>query len=240
MSRKILLGLTTTSGSDWKEKVEECKKFDIKEIALFPTAINSEKRKELYGLLENSPVKSIPHVHLRDDMELWEMEYLKKIFGTQVFNIHNKNCTHNFSDFNERSGGYKNKIYVENLEKSETIPDPNELEDFAGLCVDFSHWEDGIMLGEKDYDQKMREVVGKFPVGCSHISAVSEKMVETRDAAFPEIIYRDYSKHFFENLSEFDYLKKYVQFIPELVSLELENSFEEQLKAKEYIEKIIQ
>jgi len=35
--RNILLGLTTTPRSDWRGKVEEIKKFKIKELALFPT-----------------------------------------------------------------------------------------------------------------------------------------------------------------------------------------------------------
>jgi len=64
-------------------------------------------------------------------------------------------------------------------------------------------------------------------------------MVETRDAAFSNLVFRHYSKHNFDDLREFDYLEKYVKFVPELATLGLDNSFREQLEAKEDIEKII-
>jgi len=40
-------------------------------------------------------------------------------------------------------------------------------------------------------------------------------------------------------LKDLDYMKNYEEFWPPIISLELENTFEEQLKAKEYLEKII-
>ncbi|MDZ4384981.1 MAG: hypothetical protein U0944_01030, partial [Candidatus Moranbacteria bacterium] len=85
--RQILLGLTTTLGSDWRMKAEEIDRLGIKELALFLTCLGSEDRRELYGLLENTSLESIPHVHLRDDMELWELDYLVEKYHTQVFNI---------------------------------------------------------------------------------------------------------------------------------------------------------
>jgi hypothetical protein len=38
-------------------------------------------------------------------------------------------------------------------------------------------------------------------------------------------------------LSEFDYLKKYVDLIPKIAAVEVENSLTEQLEAIEYIKK---
>lgn len=34
-------------------------------------------------------------------------------------------------------------------------------------------------------------------------------------------------------------MKNFIQYVPELVNIELENSFEEQLKAKKYLEDLI-
>lgn len=237
MNKKILLGLTTTPGSDYKAKINEAKLLCIKEVALFLSGVGLEKRKELYKLLENSFIKSIPHVHLRDDMQLWELKYLEKKFAVKVFNIHNKNDPHNFYGFD--FGDYRNRIYVENIISVDSIPAEDELSNFAGLCIDFSHWQDALALGVESYDGEIRKMANKFPIGCAHISAVGDKILERRDATFSDIVYRHYSKHFFNNLSELDYLGKYVEFIPELASLELENSFEEQLKAKRYVEKMI-
>lgn len=235
--KKIILGLTTTSSSDYLGKIEEAKQLGITEIAFFPTAVNQEIRKDLYKRLEDSPVKSIPHVHLRDDMDVWELEYLEKKFGTQVFNIHSKNNSIRKFDL-QKLKDYLPKIYVENLEKFEYIPKTEELEAVGGLCIDFSHWEEGIILNGQKYDEKMKKII-HYPVGCSHVSAFNKIMTETRDAAHPEVVFRNYSKHTFSDLSELDYVKKYVQYLPDLISLELENFFAEQLKVKEYLEKMI-
>lgn len=231
---KILLGLTTTPDSDWRSKVEECRKFDIQEIALFPTSINLENRKELYNLLEDSPVKSIPHVHLRTDMKIDELDYLVEKFNTKVFNIHSNQDVHKFL---EEFGEYTPNIYVEN--NPDLIPDNDELRKYGGLCVDFSHWQDSIMRGEDNVISKMQEAVIKFKIGCSHISAVDSVIQKSQDTKFSNIIYEGYSKHSFSNLNEFDYIKKFVKYLPELISLELENTFADQLKVKKYLEEII-
>jgi len=45
MKRKVLLGLTTTFGSDWRAKIKEIDKLKIQEIALFPTCLGEKNRK---------------------------------------------------------------------------------------------------------------------------------------------------------------------------------------------------
>ncbi len=47
-----------------------------------------------------------------------------------------------------------------------------------------------------------------------------------------------FDHHLYKNLSELDYLKRYQEFLPEFVALEVENTLSEQLEAKKYIEKI--
>lgn len=230
---KILLGLTTTSGSDWRGKIAECQKFDIKEIALFLTGIGFAERRELYGLLENSPVKSIPHVHLRDDMQIDELDCLSQKFQTQVFNIHpNKNTYKSTEDYSK----YAPNIFVEN---ASFVPEIGELEKYGGLCVDFSHWQDWIILEKEENVSKMEEVAQKFKIGCCHISAVGNALIKTQDQMHPEITYENYSKHTFSDLKEFDYIKNFIEYLPELISLELENSFAEQLEAKKYLTELI-
>lgn len=230
---KILLGLTTTPESDWRGKVEECKKFNIQEIAIFPTSINYENRKELYGLLEDSPVKSIPHVHMRNDMEKEELDYLVEKFNTKVFNIHPRNNPHPFT---KDYGEYVSNIYIEN---ADSIPEIEELEKFGGLCVDFSHWQDEILKGNKKDTSRMEELANRFKVGCSHVSAVGSEIEIVHDTKFPDIVYSGFSKHTLSDLSEMDYVKNFVQYLPELISIELENSFEEQLRVKKYLEELI-
>jgi hypothetical protein len=236
MKKKILLGLTTTWGSDWREKVREIDKFGIKEIALFPTALEIEERKELYDLLEKTKIEQIPHIHLRDEMELWELEYLEKRFHVQVFNIHGESDPHSFPNLEKRLKNYCPNIYVEN---TDAVPSEKELKKFGGICIDFSHWQDGILFDRLDYDNEMRNAVKKFRIGCSHISAMGNKIIESADVQLEGVIYKNFSKHHLDDLNELDYIKKYIEFIPDIISIELNNSFEEQLKVKEYLEKII-
>ena len=85
--KTVLLGVTTQSKLAWKNKIKEIEKFEIREISLFPTSLDKEDRKEMYNLLECSSLQRIPHVHLRHDMQAWELDYLMEHFKTKVFNI---------------------------------------------------------------------------------------------------------------------------------------------------------
>lgn len=225
--KKILLGLTTTSRSDWREKIKETELYNIKEIALFPTVLLPEERKKLYQLLEKSPVEKITLVHLRSDMEIWELDYLTERYKTEVFNIHpikKHPLKHDYSK-------YANKIYIENLTELPRIPN---LKKFAGLCLDFSHWEDkaSTIVG---YDKEIRSLIKKFKIGCCHIS-VTKSYLQKDPGRLGKF---EYSSHWLDDLSELNYIKKYLVFLPEIISIELENSFVEQLKAKKYLEKMI-
>lgn len=227
--KKILLGLTTTSLSDWREKIKEIKFYNIKEIALFPTVLPRKERKELYQLLEKSPLKEIPHVHLRNDMEIWELDYFVKKYQTKVFNIHPTKEYPLLLNYAE----YVKKIYIENTEET---PADEELEKFGGLCPDFSHWEKFSILIGSDYDQKMNHLAKNYKIGCCHISSV--RNVANKITFVKKLALKGRS-HFLKKLSDLDYMKKYLDYLPEIISIELENSFKEQLKAKEYLEKII-
>lgn len=226
-NKKILLGLTTTPASDWRDKIEEIRRLNITEISFFPTFLKSYERKELYKLLENSPVKNIPHVHLRNDMELQEINYLVNNFKTRTFNIHSEKeypLLHDLSLYNSI-------IYVENT----ILPKEEEFNKFAGICIDFSHWHDEALRNNSNYDKKMRYFVKTYKIGCCHVSAIKKEPI--LDKVIKDCLI--YASHWIDNLDELSYLKKYNEYLPEYISIELENSFETQLKVKEYLEKII-
>ncbi|HPN96586.1 MAG TPA: hypothetical protein PLK35_02355 [Candidatus Moranbacteria bacterium] len=233
MKRKILLGLTTTPKSDWRAKVREIDRLELREIALFPTFLEPEERKELYDLLKNTKLQKIPHVHLRDDMEEWELEYFSEKYGTSLFNIHANRAGLEFL----RKTKVKNKVYIENILRI----DEGFLEGIklgAGICLDISHWEDLGKIQKNEGYEKLDGLIKKYKVGCSHISAVAKKASLFIDPKTKEELWIK-CDHFMSDFSQLDYVKDYVQYLPEYASIELENSFEEQLKIKEYLEKII-
>lgn len=227
--RKILLSLTTTQLSNWRKKIEETIKFNITEIALFLTCLDLDERKKTYEMLKNTPVKSVPHVHLRTDSELWELEYFIKNYGTEVFNIHSKRDVYpSKTDFSS----FASVMYVEN---THVTPSIDELEKFAGICIDFAHWEDNILLENTDYVD-FKEKIKKYGVGCAHISSILPEPMPDPD---PLLNKKTYSSHMLNDYKNLDYIKKYLRYMPDIISIELENSFEEQLKVKEYLDKII-
>jgi hypothetical protein len=221
-NHEILLGLTTTPASDWRGKVEEMKKFGIKRIALFPTFLKMEDRKILYILLEEIEDLEIPHVHLRNDMGVWEAEMFKEKYKTEAFNIHFESLAFDgFEKFNYMT-------FVENRFKTF---DDQKISAFGGLCVDFAHMEDGRKRPFAKMDPMKNGILDRSKIGCCHVSASKRCFLNPINWIF------GFDRHYLKNLKELDYLKKYVQYLPKYISLELENSFEEQIKAKEYLEK---
>ena len=221
-NRKILPSITTITKSVWKDKIEEVKKLGLKEVFLFLSSLEKEGRKELYNLLNQSGIERIPFVHLRSDMELWEIECLIKNYKTEVFNIHTQREHPLSYDYSK----YKNVIYVENT----ILPlDEEEIRDFAGICLDLSHLE-GSRVMRKDVYESDIKLIKKYPIGCNHISAIDESSFSSKN---PSPVY---DNHFISDLVELNYLKKYPkEYFSSFIAIELENSIEEQLRVKKYI-----
>jgi len=226
---KLLLGLTTTPGSDWREKAREIDELGIEEISLFPTFIKIEERAILFNLLGKSRLKSIPHVHLRDDHTKAEINFLVERFDTRVFNMHPTAAglgTLNLLKEMGLSG------YMENLNEitEEAI---QILDQSLGLCFDYSHYEEHWVMCHEEGYRIFPELLKKYKIGCGHISAIRQEKYQETNGEWHNSIHR------FSNLSEFDYMKKYTEDVPELICIELENNFKEQLQVKSYVEEII-
>ncbi|MFA6306900.1 MAG: hypothetical protein WCV70_03000 [Patescibacteria group bacterium] len=234
-NKKILPGLTTRTPGKWKNKVREIDELGLKEIALFPTSLNAEERRELYDLLEKTGLKKIPHVHLRDDMKLEELDYLTNKYGTEVFNVHSEN------DFYKSTRDYKNyfeKIYVENTVSN--TPTENDLKRYAGLCFDLSHWQ-ALVLSEGENGSeniKLKKFGQEHKIGCNHIAAVKPEKIHYYDKSSKQDFY-SYDSHDLADLSELDYVKKYKDYLADIISIELENPLKRQLEVKKYLEKIL-
>ncbi|MDD5396785.1 MAG: hypothetical protein PHW24_01860 [Candidatus Moranbacteria bacterium] len=230
---KFLPSLTTVTMQagvgDWMSMIEEIKKFDLKEIGLFPTVLEKEERYRLYAELKKTSVEKIPFVHLRgQDMDLAELDFLVENFKTEVFNIHTTVTWPVAFDYSK----YAKQIFIEN---GKFVPTEEELQKFGGLCVDFSHWENMVKLGNVEYDMEMKARIAKYPIGVCHLSVIEDKIFP--NPFKPEIL--QYDSHRMNKLVDYDYLKKYTQYIPEISAIELENSISDQLEVKKYLEKII-
>jgi len=231
--KKILVSLTTLSSmykmnldSSWESKIEEIKENHLEEISLFLTGLEKDERVKLYKALEKTPIKRIPHVHLRADMDYDELDYLVQKYHTEVFNSHSTRDWPLLHDY----GKYMAKIYLEN---GETVPTQDELDKFAGICIDFAHWKDSQLRGDSTSCREMENIVDKYKIGCSHVSAIKSQLTLS---ALGEI---KYDSHILEDMRELDYVEDYKKYLSGIICIELENPIGEQLKAKEYLEKII-
>jgi hypothetical protein len=223
---KFFPNITTTKGSNWREKIREINSLKIEEVALFPTVLNKDERKTLYSLIKNSTIKKIPFVHLRDDMDISELDFLVNEYDTRIFN------THSLREFPVNKDWilkYRELICIEN---NYNYPlDPEEINKFGGICLDFAHLENVRILEPERYEKEIK-VLNSFPVKCNHISAIKKEFsfVDEKKRKL------QYDSHHLEDLSELDYLKNYpVKYFSEFCAIELENKISEQIEAIDYI-----
>lgn len=233
-NKKILLGLTTMAVGEWKNKVKEIDELGLKEIALFPTSLNTAERQELYQLLENTGLTRIPHVHLRSDMEPSELDYLIGKFGTQIFNIHSARSTYPPS---ANWNNYLKRIYVENTVVN--TPTADDLKKYAGLCLDLSHWESFVLADIREANAgELKFFSQNYKIGCNHIAAIKQEKSSYVDRFTGEEFF-SHDCHWLDDLRELDYVKKYKNYLADIISIELENPLKQQLEVKRYLEKIL-
>ncbi len=231
--KKILVGITTTHDSNWREKISDIDRLEISEAALFPTTLEKKERSEYFKMLSKSNLKRAPHVHIRDDMDENDLDFLSERFKTQLFNIHPDNLGLGF--INKISDKYKAKLYVENTGVIDKFF-YECLGKIAGVCFDASHYYDYWSKQKREDYKKLSKLIDNYKIGCCHISAITERKKYIDYGGQDKW---HYNKHTFSDLSEFDYLLELKQYLPDIISLELENSLEEQLEVKKYIEENI-
>ncbi|MFC1625248.1 hypothetical protein ACFL15_02655 [Patescibacteria group bacterium] len=225
--REILVSITTLGGN-WEEKVDEIKNLGLEKVALFLTGLEYRNinKKDLFKKIEDTKVKEIPFVHITNFTKPEDLDYLINRFKTKAFNIHSEDKYPLKHDLSR----YKHMIYIENVFRY--TPKEQEIKNFAGTCIDLTHLEISKKRYPKIYEKTI-DVLDKFNCGCNHIS--SYKKVSVEDAR-----YIKKSSHFFTKLSQFNYLKSYpARYFSKIIALELENSIKDQLKAKEYIKKLL-
>ncbi len=227
----LLPGLTSTKKERIPKFIADLRRSDLRLIALFPTCLDKAERMVLYRELESIGGLGIPHVHLRSDCGEEEMEYLSLRFGTKAFNIHPRASIHPFGPLPEH---FASSIFIENVD----VPaDDGELEGRGpcvpgGLCPDFSHLENARLQGRLDVYNTVISQLRRYPIGCCHISAVRPGV--------PNVWSGEWDHHEYASFNDLSYIKAYELYLPkDWASLELENSFDEQRAAIEYLEALL-
>ncbi len=217
---------TITTGENWRDKFREIEYLRIEKVAVFPTMIEKPDRKSLYQLIEESPIKKIPIVHLRSDMDIEELDFFAKKYDTQIFN------THSSKEFPISEKWIKEYRELISIENTHNFPlEEEEVRKYGGICLDMSHLENSRILETERYNKEV-EIISKFKIRCNHISAVKDNFssvnTEKRELR--------YDSHRLDNHTEVDYLKNYpVNYFSDLCAMELSNNIVEQMEAIAYI-----
>jgi hypothetical protein len=220
VDERLLVGLTGWTDEHWKSKIEEINKYNIQEIALFFEMFRSRQRREIIDALLISKVKSIPFVHLRNEMRKDEIKLLKEKFGTKYFSIHEST----FKSMKKWNGFHKD-LYVE-FNADNKLPKNMNVDKIGGLCVDLSHFMVEKKLQSKEYKYIMENKDNKKYFKCNHINGYSYK--------------KNSDVHTVKSLRQFEYIKGLPNFLfSEVIPIETFNSIKEQLKFKKHLTKML-
>lgn len=231
--KQLLLGLTTTPGSNWRDKVEEIKQLNLREVALLPTALEPSDRQALYKLLEGCNLESVPYVHLRDDFTVEEVDYLVARFKVKALSCQADAQGYVLLD---RLPKYNSIIYVENFAGAgaDQLFNPQYFikHQVGGICLDLAHLEEARRTSQRHY-KNLLAMIAKYPVRVNHLSGVKTNVLF-------KIFNKTYVDRSLDSLSDLAYLKQYPpHYFAKWIVLELENSFLEQLEIKKFLESLI-
>ncbi len=218
--KRILVSITGKTPSDWKNKLKEIEKLKIEKVALFLEFYNSKQKKEIYEALLNSKIKKIPFVHIRNDMSINELKFLRKNFRTKYFNIHE-----NSFQYLDKWRGFHKRLLVE-FNYNNKIPHDVVISRVRGFCIDLSHFMSAKERGTKEYLYIMKRKEFHKYFKANHLNGYSPK--------------RKRDLHTIRTLKDFDYLKTLPKFLfGKYIALETFNPIKEQLKFRDYVYELI-
>lgn len=199
-------------------RITEIRRLKLTEISLFLTVARPKDRAYIREQLLKTPVRSLPHVHIRNDMTEAEVAYYMEHYNCRRFTTHYAFM----KNFRRWSRAIRQCIGIEN---NLDMKDLNGLEYFGGLVIDLSHYHQYRVHNLK-HAALTEKALANFPVLANHASA---------------ILKNNWSKHFALNISQYDYIKNIPKrcFSP-VISLEIGNSFPMQCEIVAYVKKIMQ
>lgn len=220
MASKILLSITGLESFDWSNKLKEINARNITEVAVFLESFDKKERDNFYRLLLKSTVKTVPLVHLKDDMTKEEIEFFINRFKTEYFNIHEDH----FKKLDQWQG-YWDKLYLEMNFNDEVAKDV-KVRRIGGFCIDLAHLKAAISRGTEEaayvFFRKNQSVIA-----CNHLNGYDP--LKMKDI------------HLVKDPSAFDYLTTLPKYaFGEIIALEVYNSIEEQIKFRGYVSRLLE
>jgi hypothetical protein len=220
LKKRILVSITGSTERDWESKLREIESHKIKRIALFLEMFKESQRKKIYLALLSSHIEKISQVHIGDDMERWELEFLEKKFKTKCFTIHESSFRH----VGQWQGFYK-KLYLE-MNYDNRVPHNVDVNRIAGFCIDLSHFKVSEESWNREFEYILkREKIHRY-FRCNHLNGYDYD--------------RNKDVHRITNLNQFNYLKNLPNFLfGKYIALEVFNPIGQQIMFKNYLIKML-
>ena len=220
MKREILVGLTGKSGKKVIEKIDEAEKFKIKRATLFLEMLSKDERKKVYDYLLKSKIRSIPLVHIRNDMTKDELRFLIENFKSRYLTIHESS----FKYLPKWRGFHKNLFLEMNWDSK--VPKIVDIKKIGGFCIDLSHFKAGEKKWAKDFIYVMDKSEHHKYFACNHLNGYDPK--------------GNNDMHTVKSLKDFSYLKTLPKFVfGNCIALEMFNPIKQQLRYKKYLTKLL-
>jgi len=216
---KILLSITGKESFDWDSKLKEINARNIDEVAVFLECFDQKERDNFYRLLLKSTIKTVPFVHLRDDVQKEEIKFFIDRFKTRYFNIHEDG----FKKLDQWQG-YWDKLYLE-MDYNDEIAKDVKVRQIGGFCVDLAHLKAAISRGTEEASYVFLRK-NKAEIACNHLNGYDPLKME--------------DIHLVKDLSAFDYLTTLPKYaFGKIIALEVDNSIQDQIKFKEYLGRLL-
>lgn len=225
-SQKIILGIIFNKNSAWRSVLTAITPALDSQLGLFLQGIVLEERKEIYRLLEATPLKNIPYVQLATDSQEWEINFFVEKFATSVFSIPAVSSSLSVIDhwpvpsiaclLENVSPETADSIFTQDIMSRPGI---------KGVCLDSGALELKRLHQAKLYQVDIG-VLDHQTVGCTIISPVPHSTLG-RLLAKPNRL---------TSLTDLRYLKHFSpKFFSSMLVLKLYNTLEEQLEVKQYL-----
>lgn len=215
-SEKIILSLTGKTEDDWKYKINDINNLNIDKIALFLETYRRSQREKIYQSLEKSCVKTIPLVHIKNDMEVDELKYLCNKYNNPYLTIHESS----FEKLDLWKGFYK-RLFLE-FDYNNSVRSNVDVDKIGGFCIDLSHFKSAEERWLKEFEYVIGYRNKKDLFKCNHLSGYSYQ--------------KNMNLHIISSFDDFEYLKTLPDFIfGDVIALEVFNSIGDQIMYKKYI-----
>ena len=220
LEQRICVSLTGLEDKDWQSKLDEINSLGLDTVALILESFSKKQRQLIYEALEDSSVKHVPLIHLKNDMSREELEFLCDRFKSKYLTIHEDS----FKIIEKWHGHYQNLFLEFNFD--DYVAQNVKVEKIGGFCVDLAHFKAAEEKWSKEFEYTIQRRNNKDIFACNHLSGYSAA--------------RNADEHDPKSIKDFEYLKTLPDFVfGKVIALEVYNSIKEQLEFKKQIIKLL-